>query len=100
MITALVIGLLVVAGLGLKMLIVQFVAGRLFGRSLNRAKTEGLSRAPSRFAQDPQRMEDLLVKYVAHSKELANTLAVLAGRDKPLSFATIGTSLESTGIGR
>jgi hypothetical protein len=88
MITALLIGFLVMAGLALKILIVQFVAGRLAGRGLN-SETERLSRPRSRFAQDLQPREDLLVEYVAHSKELAIVLGVLAAWDKPLSFATI-----------
>jgi hypothetical protein len=90
MITALLIALLVIAGLALKILIVRLFAGRRAGRGfLNWTETEGSSRPPSGFAQNLQPMEDRLVEYVAHSRELAMVLGVLAARNKPLSFATI-----------
>ena len=85
------LAVLVVAGIGIVLWTVLFAAGRLIGLSSNwRKTTECDARTDrSRFFQDLEPLEDLLVEFVARSDDLANVLTVVATHDKSLSFARL-----------
>ena len=85
------LGLSVVAAIGVVLWAVLFIGGKLIDTSLarRRAFVLGGRHMPSRILRDLEPIEDLLVDFVGHSPDLARVLAFLTATKEPKSFARI-----------
>jgi regulator of nucleoside diphosphate kinase len=85
------LGLSVVAAIGVVLWAVLFIGGKLIETSLarRRAFVLGGRHMPSRILRDLEPIEDLVVDFVGHSPDLARVLAILTATKEPKSFARI-----------
>ena len=85
------LGLTVVAAVGIVLWAVLFIGGKLIETSLarRRAFASGGRHMSSRILRDLEPIEDLLVDFVGHSPDLARVLAFLTATKEPKSFARI-----------
>ncbi|MGH9549953.1 MAG: GreA/GreB family elongation factor [Terriglobales bacterium] len=85
------LGLLVVAAIGIFLWAFLFVGGALIDASLARRKAAASGRRSIRspLLNDLQPVEDRLVDFVRYLPELAGVLAVLASINRPASFARV-----------
>ena len=92
------LGLTVVAAIGVVLWAVLFIGGRLIDTSLARRRAFALGgrHMPSRILRDLKPVEDVVVDFVRHSRDLADVLAVLTAT-KPKSFGKIVDEIQ---IGR
>jgi hypothetical protein len=85
------LGLTVVAAIGVVLWAVLFIGGRLIDTSLARRRAFALGgrHMPSRILRDLKPVEDVVVDFVRHSRDLADVLAVLTATTQPKSFGKI-----------
>jgi regulator of nucleoside diphosphate kinase len=85
------LGLTVVAAIGVVLWAFLFIGGKLIDTSLARRRAFALRgrHMPSRILRDLEPIEDLVVDFVGHSPDLAGVLGVLTATNQPKSFARI-----------
>jgi regulator of nucleoside diphosphate kinase len=85
------LGLTVVAAIGVVLWAFLFIGGKLIDTSLARRRVFALRgrHMPSRILRDLEPIEDLVVDFVGHSPDLAGVLGVLTATNQPKSFARI-----------
>ena len=85
------LGLTVVAAIGIVLWAFLFIGGKLIETSLARRRAFALGgrHMPSRILRDLEPIEDVVVDFVEHSPDLAGVLAVLTATNQPKSFARI-----------
>ena len=85
------LGLTVVAAIGIVLWAFLFIGGKLIETSLARRRAFALGgrHMPSRILRDLEPIEDVVVDFVGHSPDLAGVLAVLTATNQPKSFARI-----------
>ena len=85
------LGLTVVAAIGVVLWALLFIGGKLIDTNLARRKAFALGgrHMPSRILGDLEPVEDVVVDFVRHSPDLAGVLAVLTTTNQPKSFARI-----------
>ena len=85
------LGLTVVAAIGVVLWALLFIGGKLIDTSLARRKAFALGGRymPSRILGDLEPVEDVVVDFVRHSPDLAGVLGVLTATNQPKSFARI-----------
>jgi len=85
------LGLAVVAAMGIALWAFLFIGGKLINISLARRRAFALGgrHMPSRILRDIEPIEDVVVDFVGYSPDLARVLAVLTATNQPKSFARI-----------
>ena len=85
------LGLTVVAAIGVVLWALLFIGGKLIDTSLPRRRAFALGgrHMPSRILSDLEPLEGLVVDFVGHSPDLAGVLAVLTATNQPKSFARV-----------
>jgi len=85
------LGLTVVAAIGVVLGAVLFIGGKLIETSLMRRRAFALGgrHMPSRILRDLEPVEDLVVDFVSHSPDLATVLGILTVTNQPKSFPQI-----------
>jgi len=85
------LGLTVVAAVGIVLWAVLFIGGKLIetGLARRRAFALGGRHMPSRILRDLEPIEDVVVDFVGHSPDFVGVLAVLTATNQPKSFARI-----------
>ena len=79
------LGLTVVAAIGIVLWAFLFIGGKLIETSLARRRALALGGRQMRsgILRDLEPIEDLVVDFVGHSRDLASVLDVLTGTDQP-----------------
>src|SRR5947208_36198 len=85
------LGLTVVAAIGIVLWAFLLIGGKLIETSLARRRAFALGgrHMPSRILRDLEPIEDVVVDFAGHTPDLAGVLAVLTATNQPKSFARI-----------